>query len=136
MFNLNKIFNTLGLPFGLVAVIVALLAWIGLAPEQLGAIAVTLVGLQFLQSFVIDVLKYTGVVNDGTAGKWSAAFNLITLIVVAGWLKFFPTVDIHAIDNQLLELAKVLIYVFTYVTQVVGTKRVHQIAAIQSFTSA
>lgn len=126
MYDLKKIFETLGLPLGLVAVIVALLAWIGLTPDELVAVAVTLVGLQLLLSFVIDVGKYIGLVDDGTAGKWSAVFNLVTLIFVAAWLKFFPTVDIYAIDNQLLELAKVLIYVFAYVTQLIGTKRVHK----------
>lgn len=137
MYDLKKIFETLGLPLGLVAVIVALLAWIGLTPDELVAVAVTLVGLQLLLSFVIDVGKYIGLVDDGTAGKWSAVFNLLTLIAVAVWLKFFPTIDIYAIDNQLNELAKLCIYVFAYITQIIGTKRVHQTAVklgVEAFT--
>lgn len=128
MYDLKKIFQTLGLPLALVGVIVALLAWVGLTLDQLAAVAVTLVGLQLMQSFVIDVLKYVGVVDEGTAGKWSAAFNLLTLIAVGVYMKFFPAFDIHAVDGQLLELAKLLIYVFAYVTQIVGTKRFHSAA--------
>jgi hypothetical protein len=138
MYDLKSIFKTLGLPLGLVGVIVALLAWIGLTLDQLVAVAVSLIGLQLLLSFLIDVLKYVGVVDAGTAGKWSAAFNLLTLIGVAVWLKFFPLFDIHAADNQLLEVGKLLIYVFAYITQIVGTKRVHAVAVrnlgINAFT--
>ena len=127
MYDLKKIFQTLGLPLALVAVIVALLAWIGLTLDQLAAVAVTLVGLQLMQSFVIDLLKYVGVVDEGTAGKWSAAFNLLTLIGVGVYMKFFPAFDIEAVDGQLLELAKLCIYVFAYVTQIIGTKRFHTV---------
>ena len=130
-FDLSKLFKTLGLPLGLVGVIVAVLAWLGLTVEQLTAIAIALVGLQLICSFVIDVLKYTGVVNEGTSGKWSAAFNLVTLLIVAVWLKLFPSVDIYALDNQLFEFAKLCIYIFTFVTQIVGTKAVHQVAVGQ-----
>ena len=132
--ELKDIFKTLGIPLALVAVIVALLAWIGLTLEQLYVVVATLVGLQLCTSFLIDVLKYTGVVNAGTAGKWSAVFNLATLIGVAIWLKFFPSFDIYAADNQLLELAKVLGVIFTYVTQMIGTKAVHQVAASKGIT--
>lgn len=132
MFDLKKIFSTLGLPLALVAVIVALLSWLGLDLDSIVAVAVTLVGLQLMGSFLIDALKYAGVINDGSSGKWSAAFNLIALAAVAVWMKFFPAVDIHAVDNQLLEFAKVCIYVFAYITQIVGTKRVHQVA-VQNF---
>lgn len=128
MYDLKFIFKTLGLPLALVAVIVALLAWVGLTLDELVAVAVTLVGLQLLLSFVIDLLKYVGVVDDGTAGKWSAAFNLLTLIGAAVYLQYFPTFDIHALDDQLLNIAKLLIYVFAFVTQMIGTKRVHALS--------
>ena len=138
MYDLEKIFKTLGLPLALVGVIVALLAWVGLTPEQLVAVAVTLVGFQLMGSFLIDVLKYAGVVSAGTSGYWSAAFNLLTLIIVGVWMKLFPTIDLYAIDNQLLELAKVLIYLFAYITQIIGTKNMHLIAVnalgIKAFT--
>lgn len=126
--KLEDILKTLGLPLALVAVIVALLAWVGLTLEQLYAVAASLVGLQLFISFLIDLLKYVGVVNAGTSGKWSAVFNLGTLIGVAVWLKFFPDFDINAVDLQLLEFAKTLIVVFAYVTQIIGTRAVHRVA--------
>lgn len=129
MFDLKKNIKTLGLPLALVAVIVALLAWAGFTLDQLYVVAASLVGLQLFLAFLIDVLKYAGVVNAGTAGKWSAVFNLITLVGVAVYLKFFPTFDIGAADNQLLELAKLFGLVFAYMTQIVGTKAVHQVTA-------
>jgi hypothetical protein len=125
MFDLKEIFKALRLPLGLVAVIVALLAWVGLTIDQLVTVATSLIGLQLVLSVLIDVLKYVGVVNAGSAGKWSAAFNLVTLIGVAVYLKLFPGIDIYAVDNQLLELGKVLVIVFTYITQIIGTKAFH-----------
>ena len=126
--ELKDIFKTLGIPLALVAVIVSLLAWFGLTLEQLYVVAASLVGLQLFQSFLIDVLKWAGVVDDGTAGKWSAVFYLVTLGGLGIYLGFFPTFDIHAVDNQLLELAKVLGVIFAYVTQMIGTKAVHKVA--------
>jgi hypothetical protein len=132
--KLEGTLKTLGLPLALVAVIVALLAWVGLTLEQLYVVAAALVGLQLFTSFLIDALKYAGVVNEGTSGKWSAVFNLVTLIGVAVWLKFFPSFDIYAADSQLFELAKVLGLVFAYITQIIGTKAVHKVAAKYNVT--
>jgi multisubunit Na+/H+ antiporter MnhG subunit len=126
--KLEDIFKTLGLPLALVAVIVAFLSWVGLTLEQLYVVVASLVGVQVFLAFLIDVLKYAGVVNAGTSGKWSAVINLLALIGVAAWLKFFPNFDIHAADAQLLELAKVLALVFAYITQIIGTKAVHKVA--------
>ena len=128
MESLKNIFRTLGLPLGLVAVIVAVLAWMGTPIEKIEVAAASLVGLQLCVSFLIDVLKYAGVVNDGTSGKWSAAINLITIIALAIYLKWFPYVDVYAVDSQLLQITKLLIPIFAYITQMLGTKAVHQVA--------
>ena len=132
--KLEDILKTLGLPLALVAVIVAFLAWAGLTLDELYVVAASLVGLQLFLSFLVDVLKYVGVVNEGTSGYWSAGFNLITLIGVAFWLKLFPTFDIHAVDSQLFDLAKVLSLVFAYITQIIGTKAVHKVSASKGLT--
>lgn len=129
-YDLKTIFKTLGWPLGMVGVIIAVLIWIGLTPEQLITVALSLVGLQLMQAFIIDVLKYVGVVDDGTAGKWSAVFNLLTLGLVVVWLKFFPLFDIYALDKQLLELAKLLMLIFAYVTQIIGTRQMHKAAVL------
>lgn len=123
--KLEEIFKTLGLPLALVAVIVALLAWAGLTLDQLYVVVGSLVGLQLLGAFLVDVLKYVGVVDPTTSGKWSAAFQLVALIGVALWLKLWPSFDIYGADAQLLEFVKVASLVFAYVTQVTGAKAVH-----------
>jgi hypothetical protein len=124
--DLKTIFKTLGLPFALIAVIVALLAWAGLDIGQIEIVAASLIGLQLAISFLIDVLKYAGVVDDGAAGKWSAGFNLAALVGVAVWMKFYPAFDIHSLDAQIGELAKLLGLIFAYITQMIGTKAVHR----------
>jgi hypothetical protein len=131
MYDLKTIFKTLAWPLALVGIVVAVLAFYGFTAEQLIAVALSLVGLQLMQSLAIDVLKYAGLVTDGTSGKWSAAFNLSTLAGVFVWLNFFPQFDLYAFDARLLELAKLLIYIFTFVTQMVGTKKIHAIVADQ-----
>ena len=126
--KLEDIFKTLGIPLALVAVIVALLAWAGLTLNDLYVVVASLVGLQLLGAFIIDVLKYVGAIDPGTSGKWSAAFQLVALVGVAVWLKLFPSFDIYAADAKLLELVKVVSIVFAYITQIIGAKAAHTIA--------
>jgi hypothetical protein len=137
--DLKTIFKTLGIPLAMIAVIVALLVWAGLDIDEITAVAVSLVDLQLAVAFLVDVLKYAGVVDDGTAGKWSAAFNLLTLAGVAIWMKFYPEFDIHSLDNQIGELAKLLGLIFAYITQMIGTKAVHRFSVdkleIKAFSS-
>lgn len=124
--KLENIFTSLGVPLMLIGVIVALLKWAGLTLEQLYVVSVALVGVQLFGSFLVDVLKYIGVITPGSSGKWSAVYNLVTLIGIVYWLKVVPGFDIYTADAQLYEFAKVLGLVFTYITQVLGTKAVHQ----------
>lgn len=125
--KLEDAFKTLGIPLALVAVVVALLAWAGLTLDQLYVVVGSLIGLQLLGSFVVDVLKYVGVVEPTTSGKWSAALQLISLVGVVVWLKLFPTFDIHAADTQLFKLVKIASLVFAYIAQIIGAKAVHKV---------
>lgn len=84
-----------------------------------------LVGLPALWAAIIDLLKFAGVVTDGTAGKWNAAFNLLTLVLVVVALNFFPALNIPAIDEKLLEIAKLVGLVLVYVAQIFESKGVH-----------
>lgn len=127
--KLKDIAVTLGIPLGLVGVIAALLLWMGVPLDKIESTAATLIGLQLSLAFLVDVLKWAGVVSAGSSGKWSAGLNLITLVGVAVWLGFFPYVDVYAIDAQLLDITKLLIPIFAYITQMIGTKAVHQTAS-------
>ncbi|MBN8654808.1 MAG: hypothetical protein J0M11_03660 [Anaerolineae bacterium] len=127
--KLETIFKTLGLPLALIAVIVALLNWAGLDIERIYAVAVSLVGFQLLGFVLIDALKYAGVVTAGDSGKWSAVYNLITLVGVAVYLGFAPSFDISGLDAQVYELAKVLGILLAYVSGLTGTKGWHLLAS-------
>ena len=127
--NLESIFKSLGLPMGIVAVIVAVLGAFGLSADEITAVSITLVGVQLCVSLFIDVLKYAGVVNDGDAGKWSAAINLIIFCAVALQLRFIPAFDVAGLDAQLMNFAKIAGLVFIYVTQITGTKQAHYLFA-------
>ncbi len=126
--KLEEVFKALGIPLALVAVVAALLAWAGMTLDQLYVVVGSMVGLQLLGAFLVDVLKYVGVVDPETSGKWSAGFQLISLVGVAVYLKLFPTFDVHAVDSHLLEFVKVASLVFAYVTQIIGAKAVHSVA--------
>lgn len=127
--KLKDIFSILGLPLALIGVIIALLNWAGLDIEQIYAVAGSLIGFQLLGFVLIDALKYAGVVNAGDAGKWSAAYNLLTLVGVAVWFGFFPAFDLAGFDAQVFELAKVLGILLAYVSQITGTKGWHLFAS-------
>ena len=86
-----------------------------------------MVGTQALISLLVDVLKWSGVVDDGTAGKWSAAFNLLGLAGIAVGLYLNPDFDFSALDAQFQILAQFAVLVFGYIVQIAGSKRVHQL---------
>lgn len=123
--DLESILKTLGLPIALVLVISGMLSLLGLSLVQILQIASTLVGVALLITLVINVGKWVGVVDDGTAGKWSAVLNLLALGGIGGALYFNPAFDFAAVDAQLGEFARVAGLVFVYVTQIVTSKQLH-----------
>ena len=124
--DLESILKTLGLPLGLVAVFSAVLALFGVPLATVLTIAASMIGAQALISLLIDVLKWAGVVSDGSAGIWSAVLNLIGLAGIAIALVLYPTLDFPALDAQLVVIAQFASLIFAYIVQVVGTKRMHQ----------
>jgi hypothetical protein len=125
--NLESILKALAWPLGLIAVFAAVLALFGVELNMVLTIALTMVGAQALISLLVDVLKWSGVVNDGTAGKWSAAFNLLGLLGIAIGLYVNPAFDFSQVDAQFMVLAQFLTLIFGYIIQVAGSKRVHQL---------
>lgn len=123
--KIENVFQTLGIPLALVGVVVALLAWAGLSPDQLYIVAGGLIGVQMLGALVIDVLKYVGAVNAGSSGKWSAAIQLVVWFAIVVWFKLYPEFDIYGADAKLLEFVKVVAVVFAYITQLIGAKSAH-----------
>ena len=124
--DLESVLKTLGLPVGLVAVFAAVLALFGVELGVVLAIAGSMFGLQAAFGLLVDVLKWAGVITDGTAGAWSAAFNLLGLAGIAVLLGFYPTFNFATVDTQILDVVKVLGLVFGYIVQVAGTKGIHR----------
>lgn len=93
--------------------------------ETILAILAALVGWPALVALVIDILKYVGVVDDGTAGKWNLGFNLLGFILVGVTVGFFPNIDIGGIDKNLLAWVQVAAYIFTLIVQILGTRAFH-----------
>ncbi len=123
--KLQELLKAIGLPIALAAVIVSVAALLGLPLEQAMQLFGILVGLPFIIGLVVDLLKQVGVVKPGTSGQWSAALNLISMIGLAVLLKFLPDVDVVSWDAQLLELAKAVVLIITWVAQMFSTQGAH-----------
>lgn len=124
--DLGKLFVTLGLNIGLIAVFAAVLRLFGVELDVVVAITSSMAGLQLLISLLVNVLKWVGVITDGTAGKWSAAFNLAGIAVIAAVLAVNPAFDFVALDAQLVDIARFGALIFGYIVQIAGTKYMHQ----------
>lgn len=124
--DLESILKTLGWPLGLTAVFSSVLLFFGVQLDQVLIIAYSMIGAQALISLLIDVLKYVGTVNDGTAGKWSAVLNLIGLAGIAIALGLNPSFDFPKLDAQLLVVAQFGSLIFAYIIQIAGTLHVHK----------
>lgn len=123
--DFNKLLREAGLPIGLAAVVVSVLSLIGVDFDQVLAIATGLIGVPFFIQFVINVLKTTGVVKDGDAGRWSAALNLLLLGLIVYALKAYPQFDFASADKQIEEFTRFASLCFVYIIQVVSTKSWH-----------
>ncbi len=124
--DLEVLLKSLGLNVVWIAVFAAVLNLFGVDLNTVIGIAVTMIGLQLLISLAVNVLKWAGVVNDGTAGKWSAALNLCGLGLIAYLLASNPAFDFAKLDAQFVDIAKFLNLLFGFVVQVAGTKYWHQ----------
>jgi hypothetical protein len=124
-FDLKETLKALGLPVGLVALFAAVLGLFDISLDNILLIVEGLAGTFALIALVIDILKWAGVINDGTAGKWSAAANLVVLVTVTVVFKLYPQFNFGSIDSYIAEFAKVVGIVFAYIIQIIGSKGVH-----------
>lgn len=123
--DLPETLKQLGLPIGLVAFFAAVLGLFGVSLDNILLISEGLVGTFALIALLVNILKWAGVVDDGTAGKWSAVGNLVVLVIVTVMFKLYPSFDFGGIDAQIAEFVKVAGIVFAYIIQIVGSKHVH-----------
>jgi hypothetical protein len=123
--DLGETLKQLGLPISLVALFAAVLGLFGVSLDNILLIVEGLTGTFALVALLINILKWAGVVNDGAAGKWSAAVNLIVLVAVTVVFKLYPLFNFGSIDAQIAEFVKVAGIVFAYIIQIVGSRHVH-----------
>lgn len=124
--DLEKLFSTLGLNVGLIIVFAAVLKYFGVDLGAVVSIASGMVGLQLIISLCINVLKWTSAITDGVAGKWSAALNLVGVVIVAITIYLNPVFDFAKLDAQLVDIARFGALLFGYLVQIAGTKYWHQ----------
>jgi hypothetical protein len=124
-FDLGELLKAVGLPVGLVAVFAAVLMFFGIQLDQVLEIAGAMVGAQLLIALVINVLKTTGAVDDGTAGKWSAALNIALIVGVAATLGFKPDFDFGSLDAALKTFAEFAGLLIGLLLNVLGTQSMH-----------
>lgn len=86
-----------------------------------------LVGLPALWSVVIDLLKFAGIVQDGNAGMFNAAFSMLSLLAIAIAVNYFPQVNIPSIDASLIEIAKFAGLLLSFLTQIFVAKGTHSL---------
>lgn len=84
-----------------------------------------LVGWPALVALTIDILKLAGVVEDGTAGKWSLGLNLLGFVLVGVGVGFYPNIDIPGLDARLLEIVQIAAYILAVLTQIFVTRQAH-----------
>ena len=76
-------------------------------------------------ALLVDVFKRFGLVKDGDAGKWSAAFNLIGLVGFAAYFMLNPAVPFSAVDETLKLVLDISLVVLAYVDQLDFSTLVH-----------
>jgi len=81
-----------------------------------------LVGFAALVAFVVNALKTVGIVKDGQAQNWVAGFNLLGLVGLFVLRVLSPDMDVTLLDEQLGEFANVMVIVFAYIVQMLGSK--------------
>lgn len=90
---------------------------------QWGAMA----GFAALIAFVINGLKYFGVVQEGQAPTWSAGLNLAGLVMLLVLKVYAPSVDVGGLDEQVGQFVEVGVVVFGYVIQLLSSKLAHSV---------
>jgi len=123
--DLKETLKALELPAGLLALFAAVLGIFGVELVTVLLIVEGLVGTFALIALLINVLKWAGVISDGSAGKWSAIANLVVVVAVALVFKLYPTLDFTALDTNVADFVNVAGVVFAYIVQLVGSKGVH-----------
>ncbi len=91
--------------------------------NELTTLLLSLAGFGALIGFVVNLLKYLGVVKDGQAKTWVTFFNLVLLVAL------FVTqqigIDLSAFDGFAAVIAEIGVLIMGLLVQGVGSKAYH-----------
>ena len=82
----------------------------------------TLLGFAAFVMVLVNILKYFGVVKDGTADKWVAGLNLLGILLLYFTRLVRPEFDVLPVDATLKEVAVVGTAILSYVIMIGGSR--------------
>jgi hypothetical protein len=85
----------------------------------------SLAGVGAFIAVVINILKATGVVNDGTAPTWAAGLNVLGLVILFILHVFVPSTDISNLNTVAGQVAQIAALVVGLVIQLLSSKAAH-----------
>ena len=86
-----------------------------------------LAGVGAAIAVIINVLKYAGVVKDGTSQTWSAGLNILGLAGMFALKIFNPDVDLAGLDATVAQVAEACLVMFGYLVQLLSSKGFHEL---------
>lgn len=142
MFWMKRIFKKVVLPglvcLALLAILVPPVMAMGMGqgeqPVQKDALGMVLelvftfgglAGVAGLISMLVNVGKWAGVINDGTAQAWVAGLNLVVLGALVGVKLFDPSITLDFLDAQMGKIAQIGIFILGYATQIIGSNKIY-----------
>lgn len=85
----------------------------------------SLVGVAALVAALINILKLVGLVQDATAGRWSAGINLVAFAALVAFGVFQPSLALEVLDSTAGQIAQILLFVLGYLVQIVVSPATH-----------
>lgn len=85
----------------------------------------SLIGVSKLIAALINLLKLTGLVRDGTSATWSASLNLAAFAALVLLGVYRPDLTMELLDGYAGQIAGVLLFLLGFLTQIVGSKSGH-----------
>jgi hypothetical protein len=85
----------------------------------------SLAGVAGLVAVLVQIFKLVGLVKDGTAGQWTAGFNLIAFIALVYFGVFQPTIPISVLDGYATQIAQIALFVIGFMVQMTTSKPVY-----------
>jgi hypothetical protein len=96
-----------------------------MTPDQLSQMALSMGGIAAFVTVLINALKLTGVIKDGTTQTWVTGANLLVLVALFVAKSFYPEIDFPAVDQVFGSLASILTFGLALAGQFLVSKGTH-----------